>query len=308
VNPAGHGRDGVARLVRWICLVFLGIASSAQPQANCRADVCLDVDETPSAVGFYLSNARYIDVTVTLSLKEAKNVRAPSLRRIRETVAPRQRVNLLVLEPLNAREEIEYQYDWDYFVGDPAAKHDDAVRYRLPFDEETPRLLLQGVGGSFSHSGAYQYSFDFKMPIGTTVLAARDGVVARVIDGFTKGGPDPRFTDQANLVTIRHADRTYGEYVHLDPGGILVHEGAEVHAGQPLAKSGDTGFTSEPHLHFMVWKATANGRFESVPIQFDDGTPEGFVPRQDLWYGADTDVNAGGSSSGSSKTGGSGNP
>jgi murein DD-endopeptidase MepM/ murein hydrolase activator NlpD len=141
------------------------------------------------------------------------------------------------------------------------------------------------VGGSFSHTGPYTYSFDFQMPAGTLVLAARAGVVVRVIEIFTRGGPSPGLRDQANLVTVRHADGTFGEYVHLCPHCVLVREGDRVEAGQPLARSGQTGFTSEPHLHFMVWKATADGQFETVPIRFDDGSVEGFVPRQDLSYG-----------------------
>ena len=285
MNPPSHRRDGLIRLAVWTFVAMLCATRGAHAQANCRAGVCLDVDESASAVGFYVGNARYIDVTVTVSVKRAENVRSPSYRRLRQTVGPRQRVSLLFLQPLDPREEIEYEYDWDYFVGNPSATHSDSVRYRLPFEGWTPRLLLQGVGGAFSHGGAYRYSFDFRMPIGTNVLAARDGTVARVIDGFTRGGPDARFTDQANLITVRHADGTYGEYVHLDPGGILVKEGEQILAGQPLARSGSTGFTSEPHLHFMVWKATSNGRFETLPIRFDDGTQEGFVPRQDLWYG-----------------------
>jgi murein DD-endopeptidase MepM/ murein hydrolase activator NlpD len=172
-----------------------------------------------------------------------------------------------------------------WLQGDPAARHDDTVRYRLPFEASTSRLLLQGVAGSFSHGGPYTFSFDFKMPVGTLVLAARSGLVVRVIDGFAQGGPAPSLRDRANLVTIRHADGTFGEYVHLSQHGALVREGQEVDTGQPIAHSGATGFTSEPHLHFMVWKATADGRFETVPIRFDDGTAEGFQPRQGLWYG-----------------------
>jgi len=71
-----------------------------------------------------------------------------------------------------------------------------------------------------------------------------------------------------NYILIRHDDGTMGHYCHLKKGGCLVKVGQRVQAGQPIAHSGSTGFSSGPHLHFSVYK-TRNGRERvSIPVKF----------------------------------------
>lgn len=164
------------------------------------------------------------------------------------------------------------------------AVHDDAVRYRLPFPLEMPRMLTQGVNGSITHQGRDAYAFDFAMPSGSPVLAARDGTVARVRDGFSEGGLDSKYVMRANDVIVLHADGTYGVYTHLSKG-IPVREGQAVKQGDPLGKSGNTGLTAGPHLHFAVYRRDAPATSTSVPIRFGVGSPKGFVPEQNQFYG-----------------------
>ena len=179
------------------------------------------------------------------------------------------------------------------FVRDGAV-HDDAARYALPFDSPAPRQLGQGVGGDAGasgfragmagHEGRYRYAFDFTMPVGTPVVAARTGEVVLVVDGYTRGGPLESLAGKANMVIVQHADGTFAIYAHLNEG-IAVAKGARVEAGTPLGLSGNTGFTSAPHLHFEVRTADADGEIRSVSIRFDDGSVDGFVPVQGAYYG-----------------------
>jgi len=55
--------------------------------------------------------------------------------------------------------------------------------------------------------------------------------------------------------------------------------GERVVRGQLLGYSGHTGYSTEPHLHFDVVRATSEGRYRSVSIRFASDDPEGFVPR-----------------------------
>lgn len=177
---------------------------------------------------------------------------------------------------------MRYSYKWQFIMGNPDARQDSTFRYEMPFDSEETFCVLQGQGGTFSHKGWEYYAYDFAMPEGTTVLAARAGEVVRIEQNYTTGGVDFSFKGKANLVTVRHSDGTFGDYLHLKFHGVLVHPGDLVEAGDPIGLSGNTGFSSQPHLHFHVWRANAEEETnaQTLPIRFDDGTEEGFIPKQ----------------------------
>lgn len=164
------------------------------------------------------------------------------------------------------------------------ATPDPAVRYRLPFPLDVPRFCVQGVDGAMSHTGASRYAFDFAMPVGTPIVAARDGTVALVKDGFTEAGLDPSFALKANELTILHADGTFAIYAHLRAGAI-VKPGQQVKQGEQIGYSGHNGFSAGPHLHFAVNRRPAKGEVETVPIRFGVGSPKGFVPVVNEFFG-----------------------
>lgn len=153
----------------------------------------------------------------------------------------------------------------------------DAPSLRLPFSER--HAVMQGNDGEFSHQGRYRYAWDFEMAEGTLVLAAAAGTVVEVIDGFDEGGPDRSLENRANLVVVDHGQGRFSVYQHLRRGGSLVSEGDEVAAGRAIARSGNTGWTTRPHLHFAV----INEKNASLPVCFDD--VEGGVPRDGEVYG-----------------------
>jgi murein DD-endopeptidase MepM/ murein hydrolase activator NlpD len=174
--------------------------------------------------------------------------------------------------------------------GSLASRHDPAARYAWPFGGDVPRALSQGVEGTFSHQGVARFAFDFQMPVGTPVLAAREGVVVRVVDGFDRGGDDPKLQYEGNAVVVLHSDDSFATYAHLSPG-ITVREGQTVVRGQRLGRSGATGYVQGPHLHFHVG-VVFGGEIEgtTIPIVFDDGTPRGQVPAEGEWCGPGVEV------------------
>ena len=146
--------------------------------------------------------------------------------------------------------------------------------------------MSQGYNGRLSHRDVNQYAVDFAMPEGTTVCAAREGVVVDLKESSNTGGPDKKHTDESNYVSIAHADGTIGEYHHLKVDGVLVEIGDRVTAGQPIALSGNTGYSTFPHLHFGVYSAADGERLQSHPITFT--TAQGTVaePRAGRVYTA----------------------
>jgi murein DD-endopeptidase MepM/ murein hydrolase activator NlpD len=148
------------------------------------------------------------------------------------------------------------------------AHHSKETRYRLPFRKGETHEVSQGYNGRWTHRGPDRYAVDFAMPEGTTVCAARDGVVVDLRKSSQTGGPDKKYADEDNYVSIAHADGTIGEYHHLQYDGVLVEIGARVTAGQPIALSGNTGYSTLPHLHFGVYSALDGSHRQSHRLTF----------------------------------------
>jgi len=158
--------------------------------------------------------------------------------------------------------------------GDPAARVQD-VPYALPFTAAPVRISQGPGGGSSHHDAGNQHALDFALAEGTPVLAARPGVVMEVRDGFGAGTDAPgQDREQVNLVRVLHADGSMAVYAHLLAGAMAVHPGQQVATGQPLGRSGNSGFSSGPHLHFVV-QVNAGMQLRSVPVRIL--TPAGLL-------------------------------
>src|SRR5688572_7280532 len=142
----------------------------------------------------------------------------------------------------------------DVALGRIDADHDDGYLYRLPYGDDVSFPIIQGYDATLSHRGAERFTLDFGMPVGTPVHAARDGVVVLVEDSHDTGCAREQCGRFANFVVVLHADGTTGEYFHLARGSVQVRRGEPVARGQWLALSGNTGFSTAPHLHFGVYR------------------------------------------------------
>ena len=85
------------------------------------------------------------------------------------------------------------------------------------------------------HSGA-----DFAADYGTNVLAVANGIVLDCSYDAAYG----------YILTLEHENGVQTQYAHLSE--FLVNAGAEVRQGQIIAKTGDSGWTTGPHLHLGV--------------------------------------------------------
>ena len=110
---------------------------------------------------------------------------------------------------------------------------------------------------------------------GEPVVAVADGMISRTRDGLPEGTPphnppNPTVeTAGGNYVMQDIGGGHYAFYAHLQPGSLRVHEGQRVARGQVLALLGNSGNSSEAHLHFHVSDANDPLMSEGVPYVFD---------------------------------------
>ena len=150
--------------------------------------------------------------------------------------------------------------------------------YVLPYRVGTSHEVVQGnctpswYGGWNSHQepAPWAYAYDFLMPIGTPIVAARGGTVVYVLESLA----DDHW-DKENLLIIEHSDGTHSAYAHLTQWGSLVEEGQQVAQGEQIALAGMSGNTDTPHLHFQVSPCTDIGSAScrSLPVTFRNTTP-----------------------------------
>lgn len=173
---------------------------------------------------------------------------------------------------------VEYQYQ--YVIGDPRARHAPASPYRLPYALASQFLVSQAPPDSQTHNDpSSRFAIDFAMPIGTPIYAARGGTVVEVASQYYAAGTNlERDGPRANIVRILHDDGTLAIYAHLNWNSIRVVPGQTVERGEYLADSGNTGFSTGPHLHFVVQRNNA-GRATSVPVRFSGADGRGVTLR-----------------------------
>jgi murein DD-endopeptidase MepM/ murein hydrolase activator NlpD len=246
-------------------------ASAAVSEQCEKGWACYSVKESKDTVEFWVLNKKELPFTATIGV-ETENLQSENsngnYHDATSVIQRYERKLLLKLYRKNAYQGFHYSSNFfDWAPGKYTAIHDDYA-YLKPFAPDARYRLIQGFNGGYSHFGASRYAVDFAMPIGSPVHAARGGVVVDAVERHNKRGESQRFAKYANYIVVLHSDGTTGEYYHLKQNGVAVEIGEKVTAGQYIGLSGNTGFSSMPHLHFAVYRAKSYGNFESLPFKF----------------------------------------
>jgi murein DD-endopeptidase MepM/ murein hydrolase activator NlpD len=103
-----------------------------------------------------------------------------------------------------------------------------------PIAGKTPTTKYRQIGRHWSRG--YHTGIDYAVPVGTDVLAVADGEITNANWGKSYG-----------TQLVQKLDGGWFIYAHLSKA--LVKPGDKVKAGQVIAKSGNTGNSTGPHLH-----------------------------------------------------------
>ncbi|MBV9036793.1 MAG: M23 family metallopeptidase [Acidobacteriaceae bacterium] len=111
---------------------------------------------------------------------------------------------------------------------------------------------------------------------GAPVLAPLNGVIIAAVDRYPDRKTESRIwlglttVDlRGNYCVIQNAPNIYCMLAHLRRGSLLVRVGQEVRSGEPIAKVGNSGYSTEPHLHLQVQTSQSFYSSIGLPIAFD---------------------------------------
>lgn len=238
-----------------------------------RLDLQVKLETTQHDAGetLLIRNDLFAPVEIELKFEQVQNAVGAPPQPIRWVLQPRSKIRLATLTARDPSKPMSYKPRLRYALGDPRLvplQYD----YPLPW-RGGPFRLSQGPHGKYSHfTPKGRYALDIAMPEGTPILAARAGVVVKIENSQSGRGNNPA----GNFVRILHDDGTMGVYLHLMRGSVTVREGTHVAVGTQIARSGNTGNSTGPHLHFVVQRNVGLA-LESIPFDFD--RPVDSVPR-----------------------------
>lgn len=148
------------------------------------------------------------------------------------------------------------------------------IGWYMPFACDAQHRVTQGPGGGTSHSGNAAYAYDFACGLDTSIRAMRAGTVNVVWMETGPGDPcynggDSSCSNASNHIMIAHPNGQTSVYKHLNSSSVVV--GQEVGVGEEIGTSGNTGWSTGPHLHIGVCDGTTTNQFcQTVDFAFED--------------------------------------
>jgi murein DD-endopeptidase MepM/ murein hydrolase activator NlpD len=154
------------------------------------------------------------------------------------------------------------------------SKKIDTIELDLPFLKNKKFTILQGNNTNFTHNSDWsRFALDFDLKTNDTICSATDGFVVGLVDKYKHTGKGPEWQPYGNFLTIYEPNSgVFTQYAHLVENGSLVKMGDKVYRGQKIALSGNTGQSTEDHLHFSALvPVNSEEGLKSIPIEFVGG-------------------------------------
>lgn len=222
------------------------------------------------SITYYADNLEIYPVSLVFrGQPEVNNMKKPELFKTTQVIpakTTKMRVAYFVVNDNQKAWGVKKMPGYYSYIGDITIKnYDKNYVYDLPFAKGKAFWIHQGYNGTFSHQN--ENSLDFIMPEGTEILSSREGLVIDVVQKNNQGCPTRNCAPYGNYVSILHSDGTIAQYYHLQQNGAKVNIGDTVTKGQVIGLSGNTGWSSGPHLHFVTYLPSATGDKNRVTIK-----------------------------------------
>lgn len=225
--------------------------------------------KTKNGFDLYLENNAYYDVSIELKAVKLINLISSERLPFIGSFSAQSRTKILNLSIRDPYKESLFQTLYSTTIGRINPNYNSNYLYSLPYARGEAYLLTQGFNGEYTHKGSSAYALDFKMDEGTKVYAMREGTVVSIEDRHNQHGFSPEFSDKSNYIIIQHDDGTMAMYGHLKQYGVKVKLGQKVYNHSYIGLSGNTGYSSGPHLHVHIsaMKSLVSGP-SSIPFSF----------------------------------------
>lgn len=252
------------------CLICIGVFAGISVHANAIEVTAEQVSKNESTLT--AANQSYGTKSAIITVRGrdiASNIKFP----VQLSLPPGQSIQLGKIFNNAPESETKFNIITESQFGKLGAENASNIYYRLPFQDGLTFRISQAFGGAGgTHQSADSlHAVDFDMPIGTPVVAARSGVVVDARYDSDIGGPHDKYLGKENFVSIEHDDGTLANYAHLSRTNPFVQIGQRVQVGYQLGLSGNTGYSTGPHLHFSITRpAIIKGKLmqESIPFTF----------------------------------------
>ncbi len=234
---------------------------------NLNGNIKFTVDQKDQHYELYAQNLKPFDITFEVNISTENLTTTDSLPIIK-TVPGNKKIKVTELFPVDKDGPVRYEFKYNIVIGNMYAEHDTNYIYNLPYKPGASHKVGQSFGDDFTHNLELRYAVDFEMKEGTPIYVIREGIVVAICDVYDRGGLFPQLMTKANYVFIRHLDNTIATYAHLRKDGAAVKVGQYVEPGTIIGYSGNTGFSSGPHLHLEVFKAIDGKNKLSLRMKF----------------------------------------
>lgn len=229
--------------------------------AQNRSKLYYEMSKTKDTITYFIDNPEIFPVSLSFSgtpLLENLKFDTPFQKIfVLKPETKKVKITSFIMMDKTKRWDIKSMPSYRTFMGDLTIKnYDENYVYDLPYKKGNVFEVYQGYNGTFSHQN--ENSIDFTMPIGTEVLAAREGKVIEIVQKNVKGCPTISCASLGNYIRVLHSDGTIADYFHLQFNGAKVSIGQQIKKGEVIGLSGNTGWSSGPHLHFVVYIPSEN--------------------------------------------------